>query len=240
VYYWNKDNFEGLLAVANALDDIPQLRPLAIYCRLRERGLRRQALHVLRDFLSVAAAWKTDTAREFVVSILELHARVPDAHTFMTQPLWNELVFPVLDEWHATSPDAAVSLRWLGLLRRDTDLLRRTLSTLPNDVPVRRALVNSALSDVDFATHHLDETRFLGEVSAAKAHLAQARMWLDSAYPPESFNDLREELAQLHQMVVDWETFQDAPYRTFPEWCNANGRKYRWPTKFYYDTRSPG
>lgn len=95
MYYWNKDNFEGLLAVANVLDDIPQLRPLANYCRLRERGLRRQALSVLRDFLSTAAAWKTDDARESVVSILELHARAPDAHTFMTQPLSDELVFPV-------------------------------------------------------------------------------------------------------------------------------------------------
>lgn len=236
MHYWNKDNFEGLLAVANVLDEIPQLRPIANYCRLRERGLRRQALNVLRDFLSTAAAWKTDDARGLVVSILELHARAPNAHTFMTQPLWDELVFPVLDDWHTTSPDAVVPLRWLGLLRQDTDLLRLALSITPNDVPVRRALVNCALSDVDFATHHLDETIFLGEVSAAKANLSQAGIWLDLAFPPEAFNDLRDELAQLHQMVVDWERYLEAPYGTFPEWCNANGRNYRWPTKFYYDT----
>jgi len=236
VYYWNKDNFDGLVAIANALDDIPQLQLLANYCRLRERGLRKQALQVLRDFLSVAAEWTNDNSREVVVFVLEVHARVPDAHTFMTEPLWNEFVFPVLDDWHSTSPAAIVPLRWLGLLRRDTNLLERTLSALPNDIPVRRELVNSALSEANCATHHLDESLFLGKVSAAKVQLAQARMWLDSAFPPEPFNDLREELGRLHQMVVDWETYQDAPHGTFPDWCNANGRKYQWPAKVYYNT----
>lgn len=61
-------------------------------------------------------------------------------------------------------------------------------------------------------------------------------MWLALAVPPEPFNDLRDELVRLQQMVEDWETYLEAPYGTFPEWCNANGRNYRWPTKFYYDT----
>ena len=235
MYYWNKDNFEGLLQVAGALESVPQLAPLAEYCRLRERGLRKQAFAALRKFLSDAKTWVPEHARERVVTIVELHARIPKAHTFMSNPLWEQLVLPVLETWVRECPADIIPMRWLGLLKRNTEYLRSALAILPEDIPVRRKLVDLALADVEFATHHLDETVFLGSVDDAAAALREAGEWLNAATPVEMFADLRQNFEHLNQVLLDWKAYQAAPDGSFPQWCRSKGRSYHWGNKFYYD-----
>jgi hypothetical protein len=96
MYYWNKDNFEGLLAIADALSADPQLSLLAAYCTLREKGLRAQAFAALDEFLTETAKWHPDAARPCAMSVLEIHLKAKDVHQFLSQPLQCRFLLPVL------------------------------------------------------------------------------------------------------------------------------------------------
>jgi len=57
MHYWNRNNFEGLAAIADELRGDPQLGPMGRYCELRAEGLRKRALTVARDFVRTAGTW---------------------------------------------------------------------------------------------------------------------------------------------------------------------------------------
>lgn len=235
MYYWNKDNFEGLLDLALEFEKEPELIGLSEYCKLREKGLRKQALHCLRIFLREASSWNNETSRCHALTILSANARTPKAHQFMTHPLLTDLLIPVLEQWLADNPSAIVPLRWLGLLRSDRDALRSVLSRDPTDVPVRRRLICFALSTADYATHHLSESILLLTVEETRASIAAARQLIASAPDSNLFSYWLAEADEYEQMLDDWEAWNNLPIGTFPEWCLKLERNYSWPTVFYYD-----
>lgn len=235
MHYWNKANFEGLLQLAESLNSDERLSSLAEYCRCRERGLRQEAFAALEEFLGTAGQWQSSDARHICQTVLELHARTPAAHQFLTHPLRTRFVLPVLEGWVAEEPDCQTALRWLGILRRDLASLQRALALSPEDVPVRRLLADWHLSYVDHATHHLGESQLLDSLEATRESLAQARAILDDAPDSTPLTDLVAEIVEFESMLDDWESYCKTPEGTFPEWCAARNRGYSWPTIVYYD-----
>lgn len=119
------------------------------------------------------------------------------------------------------------SARWLGLLRRDRAHLERALNLAPDDVPVRRCLVDWILSDVEYAMHHLAESQFLGEVEATRQVIAEGRSVAEDAPDRTTVVDMLSEIDGYDALLRDWEEFSAEPRSTFPEWCAARGRSYR-------------
>ena len=66
MYYWNKDNFEGLEAIARSLQESTDVKDFSDYCRLRAEGLRKQAFEALSRFLLQALNWEFEKRRDFV------------------------------------------------------------------------------------------------------------------------------------------------------------------------------
>lgn len=235
MYFWNKDNFVGLLELARELESVRSLCALSEYCVLREKGLRTQALARLDDFLSEATLWDFDKRRSNVVTILNAGTRISKAHQFMTHPLLKRLVYPTLEQWITAEPSAAEPVRWLGLLRSDPDVLRLALRLEPSDVPVRRRLINFALDAADYATHHLSESVLLFTVDETRASISAARKWIATAPDIQPFIDLSAAADEYEQMIDDWAAYSQSPVGTFPQWCDTRGRTYAWPTIVYYD-----
>jgi uncharacterized membrane protein YccC len=180
-YYWNKDNFEGLLAVAAELRMDPHLEPLARYCELREKGLRKQALSMLDEFLEEAETWDTATARSLVVTILEVYWSRKAAHQFLTAPLQQRLIEPVLEEWCRAEPENPLPARHFALLRSDVVLLEAALRLDPDDQAVRATLARKHIAFVDYATHHLVEGCFIDDEAEASRALEEADKLLEVA-----------------------------------------------------------
>lgn len=234
MYYWNKHNFEGLIRLAEELEQFPNLHLLARYCRLREQGVRRAAMSVLEQFLNKASSFDTSASRECVIQILELSERFKSAHQFLTQPLVSRLLFPTLHEWSDHEPENNVPIRWLGILGRDYELLAKALAMCPEDVPVRQRLIDHELSYVELATHHLDEGHFIGNVEDSLAALRRASELLTNAPDSKLFNIMESERAHLEGLLAAWKTYSLDPRGTFPEWCAGNGKHYTYPIKVYY------
>src|SRR5690349_22122100 len=106
MHYWNKANFDGLARLSEELEVYPNLRSLASYCRLREKGLRREAMATLELFLTAAQSFDKATARSSAIQILELNERTREAHQFLTQPLISRFLVPTLQAWSEDEPKA--------------------------------------------------------------------------------------------------------------------------------------
>lgn len=233
--YWNKENFEGLLAIAAELRPEPHFEHLARYCELREQGLRKQALAAIDAFLEGARHWDAASARAHVLTLLEVAWAHPMVHQFPTTPVLQQLVEPVLDDWRRDAPGSPTPTRYLGLLRRDPVLLEAALSLVPADTAVRAALVLSHLCFVDYATHHLSESFFIGDEEEAEATLKQAEALLAEVGETDDFRQLIEEAKELRQLLDDWRHYQRQPDGSFPDWCQARNRTYTWTTAIYYE-----
>jgi hypothetical protein len=234
MHYWNKQNFEGLLNLSEELNAYPDLRPLASYCRFREKGLRREAFSALEQFLVASRSFSNPAARSAAVEILETNARTVGAHQFLTQPLLAQFLIPTLQAWMDDEPTTSIPVRWLGMLSRNNDLLSRALAMCAEDTPVRKMLVEQHLSFADYATHHLDESRLLGSIDEVMTALVRARDLIASAPDAEALAHLTSEMHYFDALIADWITFSKNPEGSFPEWCAKQGREYSYPVKIYY------
>lgn len=237
MHYGNKSNFEGLLRLAEEFDKIIELQPLASYCRLRERGLRRDAFRALDLFLDASRTFDNVTARLAAVKILESNARTSEAHQFLAQPLVAKFLFPTLQAWMNAEPNASIPVSWLGIMSRDYSLLEVALFMCPDDNPVRKLLIERQLSIADWATHHLDESVLLGSVEDVTSALMHARTLITSAPRPDDFVFHNSEIQHFCELMDDWQVYSASPEGAFPDWCAIHGRKYNYPVKIYYEPK---
>lgn len=105
VHHWNRDNLEGLAQLAAELRIDERLQDLARYCELRKRGLRAEAFEALDRFLSAMLVSSVEVQRELTLRVLNAHARTAAAHQFLSHPLRQRLLEPVLKAWCESEPD---------------------------------------------------------------------------------------------------------------------------------------
>ena len=182
----------------------------------------------------VGEVFGIDIRRALAVDIFEANARTHEAHHLLNQPLMSRFLLPTLQAWVDEQPNAQVPLRWLGLQRNEHELLLRALALNPADTPVRMRLIDHHLSSADHATHHLDESHFIGEVQYALDELARAQALITGATEPERLQHLHTELLAYQDLIADWIAYSKAPSGSFPQWCADQGRTYTYPAKYYY------
>lgn len=226
MHYWNDDNFRGLTHLASELNKHANLQYLSEYCTLREKGLRKQALEKLDEFLHDSKQWDLTTKREMTVVILRFNSRTPEAHQFITHPLLRDLINPTLDDWREEDPNAIEPLRWIGLLRSDFDTLCLAIELKPSDISVRSKLINLLLDEVYFATHHLNESVLLSNVEDIRETLKEAAKWIKPVHDHSPFKELSQEVAFYKQLMDDWDLFNESSEQSFPLWCELNGKSY--------------
>ena len=237
MYDWNRRNLEGLDALAVELRAHPRLRLLGDYCGLRSRGPRRQALAALEQFLELSSRFGGAEARAAALDLLELHGRTKEAYQLLAQPLLARFLFPVLETWMEDEPESITPLRWLGFLKHRDDLLARALAMAPDDLPVRRRLVERTLHHINHATHHLDESFFIGSVDETVEDLKNLGAYIEGAPDPVIFAAAAGELRYFETLVADWIAFSREGAGSFPAWCAQRQRKYRFAAKYDYGSR---
>lgn len=234
MYYWNQDNFEGLLAVAGEAD-VRGYSSFAEYCRLREAGLRTKALSALSRFLEQQQDRGETARREAATWIAKMALSHPDVHHLRVQPLWSEFVVPVLEQWGEDS-DGHEPRRLIALLRGEEHLLLGVLLHDPSDHAARAALVERLLYRVDDAGHHLSEGLFSGPEDEALAVLqeGQEHIFMLPTGPPRDALQGRHD--GLRRLLSDWLEFKATgnDRRGFRAWCADRGRDHGWYTIHYF------
>jgi hypothetical protein len=99
-------------------------------------------------------------------------------------------------------------------------------------------LIDIQLGAVDYATHHLQEGRFLGAIEDAWLALERAQALIDGAPQRSQVADLIPEIDQYRQLIEDWVSYQSSSSEeSFPAWCTGLGRNHPWRTIIYYQAR---
>ncbi|MFM7516087.1 MAG: hypothetical protein ACKO3V_04030, partial [Pirellula sp.] len=192
VLYWNQQNFEGLIAVADSIADQPQWNLFARYCRLRERGLRPQSLQAITELIAEAAGWGDNARREFADWIYSTFLRHPEVHQLIPTPLNQQLLVPTLRKWAALESSTAIPERWLGFATGDHQHFANALSRDPTDDISRYRLVSRDLADVDHQCHHLPDY-FIGEIGTAIMTLDRAKAMATEFSNPDIGPTLEDE-----------------------------------------------
>jgi hypothetical protein len=238
ISYWNKDNFDGLSAIAEALGKDAQLAPMSRYCALRAKGLRKLALAEIGTLISVAKSWEPKIQREAIGRLLRIWHAYPEVHQLLPRPLLDGFIMPILNEWVKAEPSCGDAWRWIGMVTGDEAALKAAISIDPNDDMARFRLVAVFLGCVDFASHHLVEGKFLGDEKEAEEMLLTAESLLEGASDGTKCENLRRWRLQISNLLADWITYRQNPDGEFREWCKSHGRGYHWPTIIYYDHRT--
>lgn len=233
MWYWNQQNFEGLIAVADSIADQPQWILFAQFCRLREKGLRPQSLQAIAELIDEAAGWTDHARRQFTHWIYSTSVRNPEVHQLVPTPLNQQLLIPTLQEWAASEPSNATPERWLGFATADHQHFSNALSLDSTDDVSRYRLVSRDLADVDHQCHHLPEY-FIGEIDTAITLLDRAKALAADFSNPDIAPTFDDDFNELYGKVHDWQAFQASGGDSFADWCIANGRDYHWLKAYYF------
>ena len=235
MWYWNQANFEGLISVADSISGEPEWSDFAAYCRLRERGLRKDALASIDRFMKLALSWPVPERRRFVTWLYDTQQSVPQVHQLVIQPLRCRFALPTLEAWSLSEPSNSVVWRLLGTATANTEHFGTALDLDPADNYSRFQIILRLLQNVSHQCHHLPDY-FIGEPVEALQDLATAQAmaseFVDTSIPEALASDIQD----LQNKINDWQTFLATGEESFSAWCSNNNRSYTWCKAYYYDT----
>jgi hypothetical protein len=234
MWYWNQQNFEGLLTVADALAVEPNWSDFAEYCRLREAGRRKEALKAIEQLVFASGLWSRVERRRFVAWILDAQLRLPEVHQLVVEPLRRNLILPTLEDWQEDDPGDPIPKRLLGMATGNIKYFEEALNLDSSDDYSRYRCASHFLNDVDYQCHHLPDY-FIGEPTKARDDLAAARDFAKGFVNKKIDDSFVDEFTDLSNKVDDWFAFLESNQQSFADWCAANNRKYKWCQAYYYD-----
>ena len=233
MWYWNQDNFEGLVAIAESIAGEQMWHHFADYLRLREQGLRKRALQSITQLIADARRWPAVERRRFANWIFDVHLRHPEVHQLIVTPLNQQMLIPTLKEWTENEAENSAPCRLLGFATGDHQHFSDALALNPQDDVSRYRLVLRDLAGVDFQCHHLPDY-FIDKPSDAIATLDSAREMTMGFVDSRIGASLESEFSLLRSKVNDWVAFQRDGGDSFVVWCNQHNRNYEWLMAYYY------
>jgi len=237
MYYWNKDNFEGLESVGEKYSSIEGYELFGAYCLQKGKGLKKQAVGSIKDFVSVAKTEPVEKQRAIAEELSELGFWNGQIHQLLAHPL---LVYlkGVLEQWHSDDPINPTPLKWLGYIDRDMSCYEKALKLAPNDEVCISRIAQSHLDDVDFQAHHLSESQFLGSFDKAKDSLGAARSLIERLSTEHVQTEMQREVEYYNRLLACWEEYSNlTTTEPFPDWCASKGEKFNFWSIVYYDKK---
>ena len=234
MYYWNESNFKGLKEVGMEFQHRPGFTFFADYCLSKEKGLKKQAKQSIGAFVDMIDESDVYTQRNIVVCLLELKFENPAIHQLLPHPLRMKLI-SILDTWSQSQEVEGQVFRWLGYLLPDAKQYDKAIELDPQDQIALGMRANSHLNSVDYQTHHLSESRFLGEVSEAESTLVFAESLISRLEAGRWKKRLSDELDYYKRLIKKWKEYCElSPTNPFPKWCERQGELFEFCSIHYY------
>ncbi|MDP9942342.1 hypothetical protein [Ectopseudomonas alcaliphila] len=234
MHYWNQRNFKGLKNIAEHLQLKEGYESFSRYCLLREKGLKKNALVELRKFIEEAQSLPIEKQRTIARELTELYFYNSDVHQLLPQPAV-AYIGGVLQAWCDISPPQPEPYRWCGVICGNTAFFELALTIDPEDRISLSRLALKELQAVDFATHHLSESIFLGSEPEVDAALAKAASYVIKLPADEEKAKYMREIAYYRTLLNAWQKYKSSSkHKPFPEWSSERGHKFELGSVFYY------
>ena len=226
MHYWNQDNFEGLKAVGEKYASKDGFALYGQYCLLKEQGLKKQAVSAMNAFVSFLKKMHQEEQRAVAVELASLAFENKKTHQLLPYPLVQCLKH-ILERWVSEDENNPLPYKWLGYVAADYAYFEKVLQLDPNDEMCLFKLATAHLNDVDYQTHHLSESLFIGTLADAKTSLEQAQVLINRIKTTALKTHLESEWAYYEKLLSCWELYSKTEQKEpFPDWCAARGEAF--------------
>ena len=235
MYYWNRDNFEGLKSVGEKYSSIDGYELFGKYCLLKEQGLKKLAVSSIKEFVADVKTRTPDEQRKIAEELSSLGFWNGEIHQLLAHPLV-ELLKVVLEHWVEDDPENPTPHKWLGYMAGEISSFERALELDPKDEICIIRIAQAHLNDVDYQTHHLSESIFIGEYSDAKISLEKASYLIKTLSSKGIKAEMQSEIEYYDRLLDCWSDFSNLEIKEpFPNWCASKGEKFNFWSIVYYD-----
>jgi tetratricopeptide (TPR) repeat protein len=235
MYYWNQDNFEGLKQIGEKYRNIKGYEGFANYCIFKEKGIKKEALKAAEDFISIVKNKSVGEQRDIAKELISLSYFNEHIHQLIPYTLQQFLV-SVLKDWSNEELNDATPHRWLGYVSNNLDCYEKALEIDSKDEISIVALINASLNSVDYQTHHLSESRFIGSLENAINSLDKAEKLIEVLNPSQLQQRLLQDYQYFRNLINSWAEYKKKQQSlSFPEWSKSKGENYNFWNIFYYD-----
>jgi tetratricopeptide (TPR) repeat protein len=235
MFYWNRDNFEGLKSVGEKYSSIDGYELFGKYCLQKEQGLKKLAIVSIKEFVADAKKRSLYEQRKLAEELSTLGFWNGEIHQLLPHPLV-EFLKVVLQHWVADEPENPIPYKWLGFVAGDISYYERALEFDPKDEICITRVAQAHLNDVDYQTHHLSESLFIGKYGDAIASFGQAQSLVDSLSSKDTKAKMQSELDYYNRLLSSWCEFSKLEINeTFPNWCASKGEEFNFWSIVYYD-----
>lgn len=226
--------FKSLKSLGESFLSRQDYGQFAQYCLLRDQGLRKNALQAMGLFIAEMQLQPLARQREVAEELARLAYRHGDIHQLLPHPLTTFLT-EIFEKWCAGQPALAAPYRWLGFLGGDTTHFRSALRVDAKDAVSLQELVRACLREVDYQTHHISESLFIGSAQDAENTLDEAKAYALRLDQDEAKQAFLERIAYFRHLLDAWNSYC-AGDRTmgFNDWCRAKGLHFNFWSVVYY------
>lgn len=234
MYYWNQKNFEGLKQISEYYRQDKDFNLFSQYCDFREKGLRKLALEKIQNFVTYCKGCSFQKQLDISFSLLDLIYTHAEVHQLLANPLKQYLI-QVLQQQKVLNPKDAIIFQWLGYLTHDISMYETGFELDTTNQICLKAILSYDFDRVDWQTHHLYQSFFIGSVEDAYERLAHAENLILNLASSED----KKFFTQIHQYYLDllqaWEHYQALDTSIgFPDWCAQNQRQFEYDQAVYY------
>lgn len=235
MYYWNKDNFEGLKSVGEKYSSKEGYELFGKYCLKKESGLKKQANSSIKEFISDVKHRSIQEQRNIAEELSALGFWNGEIHQLLSYPLV-EFLKVVLENWVADELDNPIPHRWLGYMSGNISHYERALELNPKDDICIKRIASAHLNDVAYQTHHLSESLFLGKFADAESSLEKAGKLIATFNDQELKAEMQNELGYYKKLLACWNEYSNLEMeQPFPDWCASKGENFNFWSIVYYE-----
>lgn len=234
MYYWNQDNFEGLKSVGDKYSAVEGYELFGKYCLQKEKGLKKLAVASIKEFVTVSKSRSLKVQREVAEELSSLGFWNSEIHQLLAHQLV-EFLKGVLEQWASDDPNNPIPHKWLGYIGGDLSSYERALEIDPTDEICISQIAQAHLNNVDFQTHHLSESLFLGDINDATNSLQSAQLLIDRLATKHVALKMRRELEYYNNFLGCWVEYLELGIdESFSDWCESKREKFNFWSIVYY------
>lgn len=234
MFYWNKTNFDGLKQISIQYREDENLKLFAEYCHYRDIGIRKLAFQKIEEFIKYCESCSIVQQQNISLFLLEVIYQNQEIHSLISDPLKKYLV--KMMEIRTNSQGDSLAYQWLGYLCNNIDMYEKGLELDTSNQVCRKALINSDFNELDWQTHHLNESSFIGTVDDALATLEHVYMLSFGLSDPNDKKLFEEKYLYYKGIISAWIQYKESNITvSFYDWCKENKLKLEPYQTLYYE-----
>ncbi len=235
MYFWNDDNYNGLKEIGEKYASDSQYEAFSRYCLSKEKGLKKEAKTAIEQFIVSNQSKSKMEQRNIIEELSALSYRNKKVHQLIPHPL-QQYMIAVLENWIEEEPDNAIPYRWSGFIKSDLQSYKRAIEINSFDIISLIAIINFNLNYVDYQTHHLNESLFIGKLDEVNELLDEVNKLLCRIEQIDIKNYLLSEYYYYRKLLDSWKEYKAEKMDIgFSEWSEFRKENFRFHKAYYYN-----